>query len=124
MRADALASLAKDYFAEVVQGQEDETNAFERFVELIDTNAEAAWNVTRQVLELAASDHDLAIVGSNALEDLIVRYPGVFVRRAVAEASRNDQLRKALDSVRIERGDIPMALLDLLASVREEKPPA
>jgi len=122
-QAAGLTSLARDYFAEVVQGQERMTDAFDRFADLLDVDPEAAWNVASQVLELATSDHDVAVVGSNALEDLIVRYPGVFVRRAIAEARQNDQLRRALEYVRLDWGDIPKELLDLLASIRGEKAP-
>ena len=122
-QASDFPGLTRDYFAEVVQGQERMTDAFDRFADLLDVDPEGALSVASQVLELATSDHDVAVVGSNALEDLIVRYPGVFVRRAIAEARQNEQLRRALEYVRLDGGDIPKELLDLLASIRGEKPP-
>jgi hypothetical protein len=115
-----VEQLAQDYLAEVIRGEAGDTEAFDRFARLLDTSTETAWTVILRLLELTTTDHDVAIVGTGPLEDILVRYPGVFVSRAVEEASHNSRFRRALDFVTIGDGEIPLELFKRLAAARGE----
>jgi hypothetical protein len=115
--------LAVDYLAEVVQGKDGDSGAFDRFVDLLERDTEAAWAVVCRLAEQPLTEHEIAVLGSVAIEDVLLRYPGIFVRKAAEEARRNSRFRKALFFVTIEEGEIPLELLKILAACQETAMP-
>lgn len=113
-----IESLARDYLTEVVRGEGGKTDPFDRLVRLTDRDTESAWQVMRRLVDLAASDVELAIIGAGPLETILVSYPGVFVARATDEAAHSSQFRRALDFVEIGDGEIPLELLHRLNAAR------
>ena len=109
-----VEKLAADYLAEVVQGNDGDSGAFDRFVNLIERDTESAWAVVCALAELSLNEREIAVLGATAIEDILLRYPGVFVRRALEEARRNSRFRRALFFVTIEEGEIPIELLRIL----------
>ncbi len=102
-----IAALAHDYFAEVIRGQDIETEAFDRLVDLTGADPDAAWAVVRRLIDLSASDVDLAHVGAGPLEQLLVASPETLVPIVVEESKKDPQLRRALEFVVIAVDDIP-----------------
>jgi hypothetical protein len=106
MDAD-IEILARDYFTEVVRGNEGDTEAFDRLVDLTNSDPAAAWEVIRRLIERSSSDIDLGHVGAGPLEYLLVTWPAKQVPAVIEESKRNERLRRALDFVVIADDDIP-----------------
>jgi hypothetical protein len=117
--SSAIDDLARDYLHEVIRGQADEREAFDRFVSLMERDTEAAWKVVCRLAEAQLTDYEVAILGSVAIEDILTRYPGVFIKRAAEEAIRNPRFKIALNYVTIEPGEVPLDLIRQLDDIRE-----
>lgn len=113
-----IDQFANEYFQEVVRDGPARTEAFDRFGRLLDTDPDFAWKVSLRLLALAKTTHDLAVIGSGPLEDLLVRFPEVLVERVIIEVQKNVALQRALEFVRIGEDEIPPNLFDTLAEVR------
>jgi hypothetical protein len=82
----------------------DDRWALNELNELIESDAERGWEVTRMLVNMAASDEALAYVAAGPLENLLNKHGLAVIDRIEADSQQNNRMRIALSGAWIKPG--------------------